>query len=306
MDTDIKRRYVVTELEHWNDISMLPPRFLSAFVFRGQGNYDWHIKSSLERMIERFHPVGEVQRRIYPAGYEHDMLKEFQWKYPKYEKLNIPREDEIIEWLSIMQHYGCPTRMVDFSNSPYVALFMAIDSADGLNPSAIWCLNKLVLGMKYNNEYKLKTEKSLDGLEEQNSQIYEDANLMLNDYIQERRKDYTPNIYLLQPHRVNDRILQQQGLFAIPEKIDVSFEENLYSLVHNREPEEVSFKEIIDYSNSEKMFRPYDYFLIKIKIPHYFRLDITKSLYQMNISAETMYPGLEGLAKSLNRQLYTG
>ena len=129
---------------------------------------------------------------------------------------------------------------------------------------------------------------------------------MLNDYIQERRKDYTPYIYLLQPHRVNERILQQQGLFAVPEKIDVSFEDNLFSLVDNREPEEVSFKEIIDYSNSEKMFRPYDYFLIKIKIPHNFRLDITKALYQMNISSETMYPGLEGLARSLNRQHYTG
>lgn len=90
---DIKKRFIETELEHWNDIAMLKPRFLSSFVFRGQGNYDWHIKSSLERMIERFHPNGKVQQRIYPSGYEKDMLKEFQWKYPKYEKINIPRED---------------------------------------------------------------------------------------------------------------------------------------------------------------------------------------------------------------------
>ena len=301
---DIKTRFVETELEHWNDIAMLKPRFLSSFVFRGQGNYDWHIKSSLERMIERFHPNGKIQQKIYPSGYEKDMLKEFQWKYPKYEKLNIPRENEVIEWLSIMQHYGCPTRMVDFSYSPYIALFMAIDSADGLNPSSIWCLNKLVLRMMYSHEYKLKTEKSLDSKEMQDAQMYEDANMMLNDCIQETRKDFRPNIYLVQPHRVNERILLQQGLFAIPEKIDVPFEDNLFSLVYNREPEFVPFKEIIEYSESERMFTPYDYFLIKIKIPAEFRLYITETLSLMNISAETMYPGLEGLAKSLNRQHY--
>ena len=203
-----------------------------------------------------------------------------------------------------MQHYGCPTRMVDFSFSPYVALFMAIDSAEGLNPSSVWCLNKLVIRMMYSHKYKLKTERSLDSKELQEAQMYEDANMMLNDCIQETRKDFSPNIYLLQPHRVNERVLLQQGLFAIPEKIDVPFEDNLFSLVYNREPEFVPFKEIIEYSESEKMFTPYDYFLIKIKIPAEFRLYITETLSLMNISAETMYPGLEGLAKSLNRQHY--
>lgn len=124
------RRFVKMRLEHWNDISMLNPRFLMGFVFRGQGKSDWHIQSSLERLIERFYSTG-VQQQIYPSGFETEMLREFQWKYPNYETAIMPKDDEIIEWLSIMQHYGSCTRMVDFTFSPYVALFMAIDSSEG-------------------------------------------------------------------------------------------------------------------------------------------------------------------------------
>lgn len=299
-----KRRFVETELEHWNDISMLNPRFLSGFVFRGQGDSEWHIESSLERMIKRFHPNSQVAHKIYPQGYEKDMLKEFQWKYPKYEKVNIPKDDEMIEWLSIMQHYGSPTRMVDFTYSPYIALFMAMDSSNGEHDASVWCLNELVLRNMFSDDYEQRNNRRIDGKDTQKELFYEEANKVINDSVNEKRKDFSPNIYLVQPHRVNDRILVQQGLFAIPEKIGVPFEDNLFSLVDNREPEKVQFKDIIDYSNSEKMFKPYDYFLIKIKIPQLFRLNITKSLCLMNISAETMFPGLEGLAKSLNRQLY--
>lgn len=304
IDREYKRRFVETELEHWNDISMLNPRFLSGFVFRGQGDYEWHIESSLERMIKRFHPNSSIAHKVYPQGYEIDMLKEFQWKYPKYEKINIPQDDEMIEWLSIMQHYGSPTRMVDFTYSPYIALFMAMDSSNGEHDASVWCLNEIVLRNMFCDDYEERNDIRIDDKESQKELFYKEANQAIYDSVNEERKDFSTNIFLVQPHMVNERILVQQGLFAIPEKIGVPFEENLFSLVDNREPEVVHFKDIIDYSNSENMFKPYDYFLIKIKIPRQFRLNITKSLCLMNITAEMMYPGLEGLAKSLNRQLY--
>lgn len=41
--------------------------------------------------------------------------------------------------------------------------------------------------------------------------------------------------------------------------------------------------------------------MFKITIPHVFKLGITKLLLQMNISSETLFPGLSGLSQSLNR-----
>jgi hypothetical protein len=94
-------------------------------------------------------------------------------------------------------------------------------------------------------------------------------------------------------------------LFAIPENGDASFEANMYPLLNNQKAESIPFKDLIEYSYSpEGIFGAIDYALIKINIPKDFKYDITKFLSQVNITAETMYPGLEGLAKSINYQRY--
>lgn len=295
------RRYVETRLEHWNDISKLNPRFLMGFVFRGQGKSNWHIKSSLERLIERFYSTN-IQQQIYPSGFETEMLREFQWKYPNYETANMPKDDEIIEWLSIMQHYGGCTRMVDFTFSPYVALFMAIDSSEKDSDFTIWCLNHLTLSGIFSKDHNTERVNLLFDNPNSKSPVYDYVNRFLIDSVNDEKREFKPYIHLVKPCKANKRIVEQQGLFAIPERIDIPFEDNLFSLVDNREAVYVEFKDIIDYSYSGKITRSEDFFLIKIDIPAKFRYEITKSLYLMNMTAESLYPGLAGLAKSLNYQ----
>ena len=89
-----RRLYVETCLENWDDIFKLYNRFLMAFVFRGHGSAKWPMASSLERMVKRFHPNSLVNSA---NGYEIDMLKEFKWKYPIYEKNYNPADIEVIE-----------------------------------------------------------------------------------------------------------------------------------------------------------------------------------------------------------------
>ena len=90
------------------------------------------------------------------------MIKEFKWKFPSYEKNLIPKDGELIEWLSIMQHFGAPTRLLDFSQSMYVALFMAMDNSFYENFS-IWCINKNELIFPISQKY-IKENQPYDAL----------------------------------------------------------------------------------------------------------------------------------------------
>ena len=52
------------------------------------------------------------------------MIKEFKWKFPSYEKNLIPKDGELIEWLSIMQHFGAPTRLLDVRCLKHITYFI--------------------------------------------------------------------------------------------------------------------------------------------------------------------------------------
>lgn len=173
----IERAYITTEIEHWNDIFRLNQEFMSNFVFRGQGNSDWGLKTSLARMVEGHHP--NFMDNMMPATYERRMMDEFQWKYPSYEKGHIPGPDESIEWLSLMQHYGSPTRLLDFSYSMYVAMFMAIDGSF-FPKSAIWALNKHVLSEKVFTKFRAEKNTSVAAVADLDRYTYNEATTAIN------------------------------------------------------------------------------------------------------------------------------
>lgn len=53
-----------------------------------------------------------------------------------------PADDNIPAWLFLMQHYGLPTRILDWSESPLVSLFFAMENRDfDDHDGTLWALN---------------------------------------------------------------------------------------------------------------------------------------------------------------------
>ena len=292
----MKRAFIITEIEHWNDIFRLNQRFMSNFIFRGQGNAEWPLKTSLARMVESHHP--NYIDKIMPASYEQRMMDEFQWKYPSYEKGHIPATDESIEWLSLMQHYGSPTRMLDFSYSMYIALFMAIDGS--FHPkSALWALNKHVLNDKIIRKYCAENNTNVISGKDTERYIYEEATTAINRrfyIVKDKVENY---LYATRPHLSNERINRQQGLFVIPSSIELDFEDILKDYYESSQYGTMKFDDVVRLS-TDHSYGQQTVSLLKIEIPKSLKYGLSNVLRQMNVTSETMYPGLDGLARSMS------
>jgi len=118
------------------------PMVRNKYLFRGQGDANWRLSSSFERAFEDFDPA----RR---DDLERTLIENFRRECESDPSLQEVVRDET-QLLALAQHYGLPTRLVDWTESPYIAAFFAfqgrfIQASKGQRGSenvAIWVLDK--------------------------------------------------------------------------------------------------------------------------------------------------------------------
>jgi hypothetical protein len=248
-------------LRKWSDIHDFGRR---NWLFRGQRSARWDLKTSLERCFEREAVAGEARIAL-----EAELLREFRRTFHNY-AVHIPERSSVIEWLSLMQHHGAPTRLLDFNYSIYVASYFALETAD--EDCAVWAIDaEWVMGaaveaMKQagkSNAVKLHAKTS------------EDHETIADEIL--FKPPFVSSVLLLSPFRLNERLRIQKGTFLVPGDVASSFMDNLRSHAGHELEDRV----------------------LKIVLPARLRGEALEKLHYMNISSTSLFPGLDGYARSL-------
>lgn len=120
--------------------------YVSDMFFRGQKNSDWKLETTLERFNEHNTSLDEYYRlllRVKPA-IESFTDKEFVFSYEnEYEKGMHTRDGKgfkigQLEFMSHLRHNGFPSPLLDWSLSPYVALFFAFNESNESDSVAVF------------------------------------------------------------------------------------------------------------------------------------------------------------------------
>lgn len=95
----------------------------SNLVFRGQSNEAYEVTPSFSRFCERHGLIGGARDR---QDVYHKLLQGFKRRVVREGFIDERQLEDFSELEAFSQHFGCPTRLVDWSYSPYVGLFFAL------------------------------------------------------------------------------------------------------------------------------------------------------------------------------------
>lgn len=142
---EVNGQIPVTRLEHWNDFRKIIASDLfesngNEWVFRGQKRYNWGLEPTLERICT----PNSISREF--AQKQLDLFrKTIRGRINDHSLLTESNTDDNDDELwSVGQHHGLATPLLDWTSSPYVALFFAFlkkDEEENLYRS-IFVLNK--------------------------------------------------------------------------------------------------------------------------------------------------------------------
>lgn len=205
--------HLVTTVSSVNDNSI----YDETVIFRGMSDSRYDLSPGLARL------------KKYDPDIEFEMIKQFLTRRP-----NDFKGLSDFDILAKMQHYGLPTRLLDFTLNPLVALYFACESKAS-KPGRVLCHSTYIeTNSTYVDKISLNAVNSLNKIFDSNYTVdvyYCDEDLSLYKYLAETY--IYSHTTVIRPQYWNKRIANQAGLFMV-------FSNNLYDrfwgvLVHYNE-----------------------------------------------------------------------
>lgn len=235
-------------------------RFRSPYVFRGLADAAWPLTTTLIRLGGSYELL------------EGSLLRNFA----KYGRSRSDPNPSLWRLMSLAQHHGLPTRLLDWTWSPYVAAhFATVETERYDRPSVIWAIHlghvRAMLPRRMHEV--LRRHYAVAFTVEMLDEVVPDLDAL------DELGDWTFAIFF-EPPSLDDRIVNQFGLFSVLTDPTLSLDEWLEQAEH--------------------------VLVRKIVIPPDLLWEIRDKLDQANVSERMLFPGLDGLAAMLKRHYGPG
>ncbi len=230
-----------------------------AYVFRGHSNSDWLLQPTLFRSF-RENDISEERA----LELEKSALKEFESQALLHLTPNeLSSTIDTISWWTVMQQHGAPTRLLDWTSSIYAAAYFAV-SDNFKKDGSVWLVHVSSVKSKMTKLYGDEASFSKTNESTMKSQFLRPGTAKVLLFGVRARK--------------SARMVAQQGNFSICKNVLGDHGDILSEVFHENQSKELYSKLIIPY----KMKKPF-----------------LKKLRAMNVTASSLFPGLDGLGKSV-------
>ena len=229
-------------------------RHRSDFVYRGLADQSWSLETSLMRLGGDY------------VNVEKPLLRSFR----KYAEPGALPAETIWVALTVAQHHGLPTRLLDWTVSPRVAVHFATFEEEHYNKDAVvWCINvveaRTLLPDKLRNVLTLEYAYlfSVEMLEFIPSLRHFDRLGRQGNFV-----------LFFEPPSLDSRIVNQGAIMSVMPNSTMVLSEFL--------------------QNHPKLYR-------RVIIPKELKWEVRDKLDQDNVTERMLFPGLDGLSRWLKR-----
>lgn len=241
-------------------------------IFRGHANAEWELVTSLERRLKSL--PDSRDRMVAERGIHRRFTERSQSLLH-----DCPNEDDELSWLMLMQHYGAPTRLLDWSTSPFVALFFAFEQPVAVAERALWVLSASWLRFQFGTKLFLHMRDPWGLIAETETSATGDVTTSFpgvgfdwrsaeNRRLLDLRAQKCAMPYPLLPPTLTERMSAQQAVFTY----DAALEGG------------------VPYRTLPTMHR--------YVLPNSWRVPVLGALRTMGLSASSLFPGLDGIGRA--------